>query len=139
MKTRDFKRRSRSPSLERSCVQSGTYVLAEQRDLFAKIEHWPKFVDRCLAFRHLLFRRGEFQPSRQSLLSGGSPSGAYQLKERPAAEDVEIGRVGMFGIEEPIARLDRVPPISRPAGPGRGRRMRWLSEPMLPSERCAHE
>ena len=107
-------------------MQAGTYVFSEKRDLFAKIEHWPEFVDCGLAFGYCFFRRGEFQPCRQSLFARCRPSGAHQLKERPAAEHIKIGRVRMIGFEEPMPRLDRVPPISRQVGRGHVRRKRWL-------------
>lgn len=97
-------------------MEAGTYVLSEKRDLFAKIEHWPEFVDCGLAFGHCFFRRGEFQPCRQSLLARCRPSGAHQLKKRPAAENVKIGRVRMIGFEEPIARLTESRPFPVKSG-----------------------
>ena len=53
---------------------------------------------------------GREQPGGERLLAGPGPRGAEAFEERAPAEEVEVGRVGVFGVEEPLARLSRPRP-----------------------------
>lgn len=63
-----------------------------------------------MARANLVNRRRSLQPLGQRLLAGGRPRQAEKLEERPAAEQVEIVRVGVALISEAIAALARALP-----------------------------
>jgi hypothetical protein len=70
-------------------------VIGEHRDVFAKLEHRPQFVDRRLAREHLGNRRALAQPLDQRRLAGTGPRRVDQLEQRRAPEHVEVVCVGM--------------------------------------------
>ncbi len=76
-----------------------------QRELLAQIETRRKLADRLLALRNLRRRSRMQQPSGERVLSGCAGGLRDQLIEAAVAEDVEIARVEMFGIEKALARV----------------------------------
>ena len=73
-----------------------------ERELFAEIEARCKLTDRLLTLDNLSRRSRMQQPRGERVLSGCAGGLRDQLIEAAVAEDVEVARVEMFGIEKAL-------------------------------------
>ena len=102
---REQPRGLRAPPGQRLRVHPDSDVLAEQSQLLPKVERRRQLPNGLVANPQILrLRRGE-QPSRQRLLSRSSSGRRKVLKQRPLPEQVQVLRIRVQRIQEPIARF----------------------------------
>src|SRR5207248_601174 len=103
--------RRRSPAGNGVEIDADRHVVAQQRQLLAQVELWGQLRDRALAGADLVGAGRAPQPARECVLAGARARRAEQLEERARPEEVEVGGIGVVGVEEALAGL----PL---AGPG---------------------
>ena len=98
--------------------QANTHSLALQEQLFAEAHPRRQVADSRLSCQNLIHRRSSQQPRSQRLLARARARGAQQLKQRCNAKQVQVARVRMRRIQEPLSRLAAPrPPVFQPRHP----------------------
>ena len=70
----------------------------------------------ALSGAHFFRSRGRQQPSGQSFFADTGSSRAQQLEERPLAEQIQIARVRVRRVKEPVAGLSGSGPLVLDSG-----------------------
>ena len=102
-------RRCAAPARQQIRMATCAHLVPEQREVFAQVDERLQLADGVLPSAHFRDVRRREQPSRECLFPRANAGRRQQLEERAAPEQIEVGRIGVIGNEEPLARF---------AGPG---------------------
>ena len=94
------------PLGQRVGADVGPHVVAQEGHVGAEVQAVAEFGHRHLPPRNLGGGRGVAEPVGQDRLAPRRPRGAEALEQRPGAEQVKVGGVGVLLVEKP-----------RPSGP----------------------
>ncbi len=102
---RERVRGSARPCNQAFGIDPGAVFIAQNGEVFAKVEQRPEFDDRGVAFEQFIRRRRGLQPGSQADLASARAGGRKQMEHAAFAKQIQVGGVGMMGIDEALAGL----------------------------------